>query len=69
MDFRFDGSSELVAELVTANGFKAAYAIKDGAEGPKGWMVVTVIFRFYSYLHRYPLFVCCFQKYQIYCEL
>lgn len=35
---KFDGSSELVAELVTANGFKAAYAIKDGAEGPKGWM-------------------------------
>ncbi|XP_039061378.1 rhodanese-like domain-containing protein 4, chloroplastic isoform X1 [Hibiscus syriacus] len=35
---RFDGNSELVAELVTANGFKAAYAIKDGAEGPQGWM-------------------------------
>ncbi|CAA0838935.1 Rhodanese-like domain-containing protein 4-chloroplastic [Striga hermonthica] len=34
---KFDGNSELVAELVTANGFKAAYAIKDGAEGPKGW--------------------------------
>lgn len=34
---KFDGSSELVAELVTANGFKAAYAIKDGAEGPRGW--------------------------------
>ncbi|RAL54202.1 hypothetical protein DM860_004673 [Cuscuta australis] len=32
---KYDGSSELVAELVTANGFKAAYAIKDGAEG---WM-------------------------------
>lgn len=42
METRFDGSSELVAELVTANGFKAAYAIKDGAEGPKGWMVVTL---------------------------
>jgi hypothetical protein len=25
--------------LVTINGFKAAYAIKDGAEGPRGWMV------------------------------
>ncbi|XP_022770557.1 rhodanese-like domain-containing protein 4, chloroplastic isoform X2 [Durio zibethinus] len=35
---KFDGSSELVAELVTANGFKAAYAVKDGAEGPRGWM-------------------------------
>lgn len=36
---RFDGNSELVAELVTVNGFKAAYAIKDGAEGPRGWKV------------------------------
>lgn len=35
---KFDGNSELVAELVTANGFKAGYAIKDGAEGPRGWM-------------------------------
>ncbi|CAK9146369.1 unnamed protein product [Ilex paraguariensis] len=35
---RFDGNSELVAELVTANGFKAAYAIKDGVEGNRGWM-------------------------------
>ncbi|XP_061349844.1 rhodanese-like domain-containing protein 4, chloroplastic [Gastrolobium bilobum] len=35
---KFDGNSELVAELVTFNGFKAAYAIKDGAEGPRGWM-------------------------------
>ncbi|KAK6142696.1 hypothetical protein DH2020_023044 [Rehmannia glutinosa] len=34
---KFDGNSELVAELVTANGFKAAYAIKDGAEGSRGW--------------------------------
>ncbi|XP_078177493.1 thylakoid rhodanese-like protein isoform X2 [Carex rostrata] len=34
---KFDGNSELVAELVTANGFKAAYTIKDGAEGPRGW--------------------------------
>ncbi|KAL3622223.1 hypothetical protein CASFOL_033634 [Castilleja foliolosa] len=34
---KFDGNSELVAELVTSNGFKAAYAIKDGAEGPRGW--------------------------------
>ncbi|PON51324.1 Rhodanese-like domain containing protein [Parasponia andersonii] len=35
---KFDGNSELVAELVTVNGFKAAYAIKDGAEGPRGWL-------------------------------
>ncbi|KAL5796036.1 hypothetical protein ACOSQ2_000856 [Xanthoceras sorbifolium] len=35
---KYDGNSELVAELVTVNGFKAAYAIKDGAEGPRGWM-------------------------------
>ncbi|XP_051143689.1 rhodanese-like domain-containing protein 4, chloroplastic [Andrographis paniculata] len=30
---KFDGNSELVAELATANGFKAAFAIRDGAEG------------------------------------
>ncbi|KAK9121811.1 hypothetical protein Syun_019428 [Stephania yunnanensis] len=35
---KFDGNSELVAELVTLNGFKAAYAIRDGAEGPRGWL-------------------------------
>ncbi|KAF6140897.1 hypothetical protein GIB67_042310 [Kingdonia uniflora] len=35
---KFDGNSELVAELVTVNGFKAAFAIKDGAEGTRGWM-------------------------------
>ncbi|XP_009336808.2 rhodanese-like domain-containing protein 4, chloroplastic [Pyrus x bretschneideri] len=35
---KFDGNSELVAELVAVNGFKAAYAIKDGAEGPRGWV-------------------------------
>ncbi|XP_068665925.1 rhodanese-like domain-containing protein 4, chloroplastic [Aristolochia californica] len=34
---KYDGNSELVAELVTLNGFKAAFAIKDGAEGPRGW--------------------------------
>ncbi|CAL4970219.1 unnamed protein product [Urochloa decumbens] len=34
---KFDGSSELVAELVTANGYKAAFAVKDGAEGSRGW--------------------------------
>lgn len=33
-----------MAELVTANGFKSAYAIKDGAEGPRGWMVCSLIF-------------------------
>lgn len=35
---KFDGNSEMVAELAAVNGFKAAYAIKDGAEGPRGWM-------------------------------
>ncbi|XP_062091435.1 rhodanese-like domain-containing protein 4, chloroplastic [Humulus lupulus] len=35
---KFDGNSELVAELVTVNGFKAAYAIKDGVEGSRGWV-------------------------------
>ncbi|KAJ0265187.1 Rhodanese-like domain-containing protein 4 [Hirschfeldia incana] len=35
---KFDGNSELVAELVTLNGYKSAYAIKDGAEGPRGWL-------------------------------
>ncbi|KAL3517275.1 hypothetical protein ACH5RR_024177 [Cinchona calisaya] len=35
---KFDGNSELAAELVTVNGFRAAYAIKDGAEGNRGWM-------------------------------
>jgi rhodanese-related sulfurtransferase len=34
---KFDGNSELVAELVTANGYKAAFAVKDGADGPRGW--------------------------------
>ncbi|CAK9319139.1 unnamed protein product, partial [Citrullus colocynthis] len=34
---KYDGNSELVAELATVNGFKAAFAIKDGAEGPRGW--------------------------------
>ena len=42
MEARFDGNSELVAELVTVNGFKAAYAIKDGAEGPRGWVVFLI---------------------------
>uniref|UniRef100_A0A0E0JY36 Protein THYLAKOID RHODANESE-LIKE, chloroplastic n=1 Tax=Oryza punctata TaxID=4537 RepID=A0A0E0JY36_ORYPU len=35
---KFDGNSELVAELVTANGYKAAFAVKDGAEGRRGWL-------------------------------
>lgn len=42
VEARFDGNSELVAELVTSNGFKAAYAIKDGAEGSRGWVVSTL---------------------------
>lgn len=44
---RFDGNSELVAELVTANGFKSAYAIKDGAEGPRGWQVCAAAATFF----------------------
>ncbi|XP_047968247.1 rhodanese-like domain-containing protein 4, chloroplastic [Salvia hispanica] len=35
---KFDGNAEIVAELVASNGFKAAYAIKDGAEGSRGWV-------------------------------
>eukprot|EP00252_Welwitschia_mirabilis_P010894 TRINITY_DN2453_c0_g1_i2.p1 TRINITY_DN2453_c0_g1~~TRINITY_DN2453_c0_g1_i2.p1 ORF type:complete len:363 (-),score=79.13 TRINITY_DN2453_c0_g1_i2:617-1705(-) len=33
----FDGDSAKVAQFVSENGFKSAYAIKDGAEGPRGW--------------------------------
>lgn len=46
LEDRYDGSSELVAELVTVNGFKAAFAIKDGAEGPRGWTVITIFLVF-----------------------
>jgi hypothetical protein len=42
VEVRFDGNSELVAELVTANGYKAAFAVKDGAEGSRGWKVLTL---------------------------
>ncbi|XP_042030960.1 rhodanese-like domain-containing protein 4, chloroplastic [Salvia splendens] len=35
---KFDGNSEIVAELVASNGFKGACAIKDGAEGSRGWV-------------------------------
>ena len=51
---RFDGNSELVAELVTLNGFKSAYAVKDGAEGPRGWLVcaslplISIMFCFFK---------------------
>ncbi|GLJ18955.1 hypothetical protein SUGI_0339010 [Cryptomeria japonica] len=34
---KFDGSSAKVAKLVAENGFKSAFAIKDGVEGPRGW--------------------------------
>lgn len=34
---KFDGSSTKIAKLVAENGFKSALAIKDGAEGPRGW--------------------------------
>ncbi|KAL5207657.1 hypothetical protein ABZP36_032092 [Zizania latifolia] len=35
---KLDGNSELVAELVTSNGYKAAFAVKDGADGRRGWL-------------------------------
>ncbi|KAG0568764.1 hypothetical protein KC19_6G044000 [Ceratodon purpureus] len=34
---RFDGSSASVAKLLANSGFKGAYAIKGGSEGPNGW--------------------------------
>lgn len=43
VEVRFDGNSELVAELVTANGYKAAFAVKDGAEGSRGWKVFDAL--------------------------
>jgi hypothetical protein len=46
MQTRFDGNSELVAELVTANGYKAAFAVKDGAEGRRGWLVFNSLHSF-----------------------
>ncbi|XP_022954032.1 rhodanese-like domain-containing protein 4A, chloroplastic [Cucurbita moschata] len=36
----FDGNSMKVAELLFKNGFKEAYAIKDGVRGEKGWMAI-----------------------------
>lgn len=42
VEVRFDGNSELVAELVTANGYKAAVSVKDGAEGSRGWKVLLL---------------------------
>jgi len=43
VEVRFDGNSGLVAELVTANGYKAAFAVKDGAEGSRGWKVFDAL--------------------------
>ncbi|KAJ7563470.1 hypothetical protein O6H91_03G111600 [Diphasiastrum complanatum] len=40
---RFDGDAPAVAKLLATNGFKAAYAIKDGAEGPNGWQENTSV--------------------------
>lgn len=54
MKARYDGNSELVAELVTINGFKAAYAIKDGAEGPRGWMVLAFLIFCYLFNFLHP---------------
>lgn len=50
LEDRYDGSSELVAELVTVNGFKAAFAIKDGAEGPRGWTVITIFLSLHVFI-------------------
>ncbi|XP_022159232.1 rhodanese-like domain-containing protein 4A, chloroplastic [Momordica charantia] len=36
----FDGNSMKVAELLFKNGFKEAYAIKDGVRGEKGWLAI-----------------------------
>lgn len=48
----FDGNSMKVAELLFKNGFKAAYAIKGGVRGKKGWMVcfhsLLLIYHFYQ---------------------
>lgn len=41
--FSLTGDSEMVAELVTLNEFKAAYAVRDGAEGPRGWKVIIIM--------------------------
>jgi hypothetical protein len=43
VEVRFDGNSGLVAELVTTNGYKAAFAVKDGAEGSRGWKVFDAL--------------------------
>lgn len=45
--------------MVTVNGFKAAYAIKDGAEGPRGWVVFPISFHYYFY------FILLMQVYQL----
>lgn len=36
---KFDENSSRVAKLVAENGFKSAFAIKDGAEGTRGWQI------------------------------
>uniref|UniRef100_A0A1D1XII9 Protein THYLAKOID RHODANESE-LIKE, chloroplastic n=1 Tax=Anthurium amnicola TaxID=1678845 RepID=A0A1D1XII9_9ARAE len=45
---KFDGNSELVAELATTNGFKAAFVVKGGAEGTRGWVVCVFCFHDFS---------------------
>eukprot|EP01018_Ginkgo_biloba_P003124 Gb_06683 [translate_table: standard] len=37
---KYDGNSMKVAQMLTRNGFKAAYAIRDGVEGIKGWQAI-----------------------------
>ena len=36
-----------VAELLFKNGFKEAYAIKDGVRGEKGWLVCVLLLLIY----------------------
>ncbi len=42
---RFDGSAASVAKLLANSGFKGAFAIKGGAEGPNGWKVRDTLIR------------------------
>lgn len=42
MEGSFDGNSMKVAELLVSGGIKAAYAIKGGIRGKKGWQVIFI---------------------------
>jgi hypothetical protein len=39
-----NGNSLAVAKLLANNGFKGAYAIEGGIEGPAGWLVSLLLF-------------------------